>query len=332
MSGGSPASVPADLLACPDCRAPLGADLHCGSCERQFAADGSIPLLLPGAGASRADVQSFYEAHPFPDYAELDSPRVLRARAARSQFARLLDEQLPLEGAVLDAGCGTGQLTNFLALSRRTVVGLDFCLASLRLAAGFAGHYAIADAHFVQGDLLHPPLRTGAFASVVSLGALHHTADPGRAFTALTDVLAPGGHLVLGLYNRYGRAATKLRGLLIRTLGARRLARLDPILRRDRVSGRRRLSWLEDQYFNPLERTHTVDEVLGWFATAGLAYVNAVPKIVFGEEFQPDEPLFERGVAGSRLDHLLCQAGWAFTRGVEGGLFVLIGRKLRPAV
>ncbi len=315
------------VLACPDCRAPLGADLRCGACAAAFAERDGVLRLLPANGATNAGVQAFYDVQPFPDYEDLDSPRALRERAGRSVFARLLDEQLPLEGITLEAGCGTGQLTNYLALSRRPVVGLDFCARSLQLASEFRDRFAIDSAHFVQADIFRAPFRGASFDNIVSLGVLHHTDDPEGALRQLVDLLRPGGHVVLGLYNRYGRIPTKLRGYAIRALGLERGSLLDPVVRKDRRNQRRRRAWLRDQYFHPLERTHTVDEVLAWFARAGLAFVNGVPKFVFGEAFASDEQLFVRGIAGGRIEHLFCQLGWAFTHGWEGGLFVLIGRK-----
>ena len=318
-------------MACPNCRATLSTGLRCGTCEVTFRERSGILRLLPSAGATNASVQEFYDVQPFPDYEELDSPRALRERAAKSQFARLLDEQIPLAGCTLEAGCGTGQLTNYLALSGRTVVGLDFCAASLELASAFRDRFALTGAHFAQADIFHAPFAKESFDTVLSLGVLHHTTDPEAAFHALVEVLKPGGHFVLGLYNRYARIPTRLRGFAIRLFGMRLLGKLDPVVRNDRKSARRQRAWLRDQYFHPLEATHTVDEVLRWFRVAGFEFVNGIPKFVFGEKFEAKEQLFEPGIPGSRWEHLLCQAGWAFSHGWEGGLFVMIGRKPYPA-
>ncbi len=316
-----------DLLVCPDHRVALDAALGCPQCSGAFQAPGGVPCLLPGAGETNQTVRAFYEEQPFPDYEDMDSPRALYERARRSGFAELLDRCLSLDGVTLEAGCGTGQLSNFLALAQRDMVGLDFSRASLTLAEDFRSRFEIGRANFVQGDLFHPPFADESFDDIVSLGVLHHTDDSQRAFESLVRLLKPGGHFILGLYNRYARIPTKLRGYAIRALGHRVGAMLDPVVRKDRRSQNRQKSWLNDQYFHPLERTHTVDEVLSWFDQAGVDYVNAMPKFVYGEAFSEEEDLFEPGIRGSRMGRTLAQCGWAFTYGWEGGLFVIVGRK-----
>jgi SAM-dependent methyltransferase len=318
---------PGIVLVCSGCGARLPPGTPCARCGIGNLDGEGFLRCLPAAGCGDPLVQGFYEAHPFPDYDDLDSPRVLRERARASRFARLLDEQLPLRGLTLDAGCGTGQLANFLALSSRHVIGLDCSRASLTLACRFRRRFSIACAHFVQGDLARPPFADGSFATIVSLGVLHHTPAPEAALQALVPLLQPGGHLVLGLYNCFARLRTSVRGVLVRAAGAP-LAALDPIVRRRRGQDRRRRAWIADQYHHPRASQHTVGEVLRWFDRAGLAYTSAMPPIRAGEH-EPDEPrLFASGARGGAVDHLLCQLGWMFTQcSAEGGLFVLIARR-----
>src|SRR5688572_24388843 len=99
-------------------------------------------------------VKAFYEETPFPNYDDLDSRESLRTKAQRGVFARLLDKQLPRSAMVLEAGCGTGQLSNFLGMGwDRTVIGADLCLNSLRLAKSFRDRCSIENVHFVQMNL-----------------------------------------------------------------------------------------------------------------------------------------------------------------------------------
>ena len=113
-------------------------------------------------------VKSFYEETPFPNYDDLDGRESLQTKAKRGVFARLLDEQIPRPALVLEAGCGTGQLSNFLGMNwGRTVIGADLCLNSLRLAKSFRDRCSIANAQFVQMNLFRPPF-AGRDASISS--------------------------------------------------------------------------------------------------------------------------------------------------------------------
>ena len=72
-------------------------------------------------------MREFYEETPFPDYEDFDSASTLVRKARQGRFAKLLDDQLPPGARVLEAGCGTGQLTNFLSVANRSVFGADLC-------------------------------------------------------------------------------------------------------------------------------------------------------------------------------------------------------------
>lgn len=272
-------------------------------------------------------VRAFYEANPFPDYDDLDSAASLKEKARRGVFARLLDEQIPDGARVLDAGCGTGQLGNFLALTPgRTVAAADLCLRSLRLAQAFKRANRIEAAAFLQMNLLRPALRPESFHLVIANGVLHHTSAPRRAFRSLAELVKQGGFFVVGLYNRYGRLPTDLRRLVFRMTGGRGRF-LDPRLRAAGVGDARKRSWFMDQYRHPHESKHTIGEVLGWFDEHGFDFVNAVPKLRPFEPLADDEELFTPRPRGNALDHFLVQAGMLLGGGREGGLFVMIGRK-----
>src|SRR5215204_2889917 len=145
------------ILACPACKAELHIQndvLTCKQCCQLFAIDNGISLLFhPHDPGDKRDVteivKAFYEETPFPNYDDLDSREMLAMKARQGVFAAALDEQLPPGALVLEAGCGTGQLTNFLGLSwQRRVFGGDICLNSLRLANGFRRRFHIANAAF----------------------------------------------------------------------------------------------------------------------------------------------------------------------------------------
>jgi SAM-dependent methyltransferase len=281
--------------------------------------------------SSRGDVtdvmRSFYEENPFPDYEDLDSDWSLRERAQRGVFARLLDEQIPHDARILEVGCGTGQLSNFLSMRwGRVVFGSDLSLPSLRLGREFSVRHRLENVAFLQMNLFRPAFKPESFDVVICNGVLHHTADPFRGLRSISQLAKPGGYVLVGLYNTYGRIPTDFRRFIFRLSGDR-LRFLDPRLRAGDVSDKRKHTWFMDQYRNPHESKHTIDEVLGWFDELGLEFVHGIPTILASEQMTENEKLFEASPKGTTLDHFLVQLGMLAKGGREGGFFIMIGRK-----
>jgi SAM-dependent methyltransferase len=89
-----------ELLVCPVCGGALAADWSCRSCGLRYEALDGIPnLRLPGDTPTEV-VRRFYEHAPFPGYPLRDSLAWLRARAERSEFARLLDQAIPYDARI----------------------------------------------------------------------------------------------------------------------------------------------------------------------------------------------------------------------------------------
>jgi SAM-dependent methyltransferase len=271
-------------------------------------------------------VRAFYEETPFPNYDGFDSRESLATKARRGVFAALLDQQLPHGCVVFEAGCGTGQLSNFLGMSwERTVFAGDLCLNSLRLAKGFADRHAIRNVAFVQMNLFRPPFRDESFDVVISNGVLHHTDDCERAFRAILAKLKPGGVILVGLYNYYARLPTLWKAQAFRTLGPK-LYFLDPRLRDWHREPARIRAWFRDQYEHPHETRHSMDEVLRWFERYGVEFLNGIPH-VDGTAFSDREHLFEPHAAGTSTNRVAAQLAMLLSGGQDGGLFIMIGRK-----
>jgi 2-polyprenyl-3-methyl-5-hydroxy-6-metoxy-1,4-benzoquinol methylase len=240
-------------------------------------------------------------------------------------FGRLLREQIPVNASVLEVGCGTGQLSLYLAATTLArIYAADMTLASLKLGRKFADDQAIRGVRFLQMNLFRPCIRPSSMDLVISNGVLHHTADSKAAFMSIAPLVKPGGHIVVGLYNHIGRLRTDLRRMLWRTFGDHILF-LDPHLRKS-LSPDKRRAWIRDQYIHPVERKHSMSEVLGWFDAAGFSFVSSIPKII--GDFTGDEKLFRPVPAGRPIDRLMFETAMLFTTyGGEGGLFIMIGRR-----
>jgi SAM-dependent methyltransferase len=323
-----------DLLACPQCAGALGqaADesLVCRSCAALYPISDGIPALRLPADERSEVVRAFYSEAPFPGYPPRDNLSSLRARAARSEFSRLLDNAIPGDARILELGCGTGQMSLYLATADRMVVGCDLTRASLTLGADAARRYRVSGILFIESDLRNPGLRAGAFDVVYSSGVLHHTPDPPASFAALARLVKPGGFVVLGLYNVYARLPLRLRRAVARLSGFRFIP-WDPVLRDRKAEPERRRAWLRDQYQHPEEHRHTLAEVQGWFQQNGIEYLRAYPNTLIGAEPLSGGELFTAADDNWGVENWLQQLGWAFSLGYEGGLFVTLGRRTADA-
>lgn len=98
---------------------------------------------------------------------------------------------------VLDAGCGTGEALQWLAVevgAQGLVVGLD--LASAHAAATRAA--VPAGTAVLQADLLKPPLAAGSFDLIWTVNTVNHLRDPLAGVKLLANLLRAGGRIALG--------------------------------------------------------------------------------------------------------------------------------------
>ncbi|MGH9056219.1 MAG: class I SAM-dependent methyltransferase [Acidimicrobiales bacterium] len=112
-------------------------------------------------------------------------------------FVRLA-EAGTLTGALLDAGCGTGEHTVLAALHGARALGIDVSRRAIELARRKAAERGV-DTRFQVLDALHLDTLGETFDAVVDSGLFHVFDDAARTqyVTALQVVLRPGGHLHL---------------------------------------------------------------------------------------------------------------------------------------
>ena len=89
---------------------------------------------------------------------------------------------------VLDAGCGGGRYARLAGSHGARVIGVDLSSAVDKAASLCAG---LPDVCIVQANLLDLPVADAAFDLVFSIGVLHHTPDPRRAFAQIAARSSP---------------------------------------------------------------------------------------------------------------------------------------------
>jgi SAM-dependent methyltransferase len=325
----------AELFCCPRCSGDLDLTDHamtCVECGRNFEIADGIPLgFWPTDDADvHADVtmavKEFYEETPFPHYNDFDSAAGFAESARNGIFARMLDEQLPTGARVIECGCGTGQFSNFLSIANRTVFATDMCINSLRLGQQFARNHHLDRVRFVQMNLFRPLFKPQSFDLVISNGVLLTTFDPYLGFESISSLVKPGGHILIGLYHRYGRLITDARRVIFRLTGGR-FRFLDPNLRNPNWSDDRKRAWYADQYLHPNETNHTIGDVMQLFEKTGFTFVKSIPHSRPFQPFTEADRLFEPEQPGNAVERFLVEFPMMFKGSREGGFFTMIGRK-----
>lgn len=133
-----------------------------------------------------------------PQYVHGYSPREAeRLSDQANTLSSLLHQGIRYERGrrVLEAGCGTGAQTVFLAAGSpdAEIVSVDFSPASLELARRRVEAGGYRNVRFELADLCHLPFPEASFDDVFVCFVLEHLAEPEKALAALRRMLKPNG-------------------------------------------------------------------------------------------------------------------------------------------
>lgn len=220
----------ADLLACPACRGKLEtvrSELCCLECGARWPIRAGIPCFLPDGqisdyGLARqmgelnelAVREGWYAAaiqkarlDRRPDYA-----LEYITSEARADFRFILP--MNESSVVLDIGSGWGNISTAFARSCRLVYALDTTIENLRFVQIRAQQEQLPNVIPVLGDGTRPPIPSRTCDVAVMVGVLEWIAwgrSDGspialqqQALEKVWKVLKPGGHLYIGIENRFG--------------------------------------------------------------------------------------------------------------------------------
>ncbi len=200
------------LLACPQC----GGALALNTTHREAAE------IITGSLACSTCTSNYLIRHGVPRFADVAHDEIQRATAANFGAQWLVfDEMQPhhdqqfrdwiapvtpefvSDKLVVEGGCGKGRHTRLMAQwNAQAVVGVDLSEA---VEAAFRNTRDLPNAHIIQADIYHLPLRQ-AFDYAFSVGVLHHLPNPRGGFTALVKQLKPGGAISAWIYGRENNA------------------------------------------------------------------------------------------------------------------------------
>ena len=104
---------------------------------------------------------------------------------------------VPIEGRVLDAGCGGGGMPLSLAEHARFVVGIDPIDRFSGAGVVLARERDLRHLHFARADGMALPFASEAFDLVLSHAVIEHVPDARQYLRECRRVLAPGGRCYL---------------------------------------------------------------------------------------------------------------------------------------
>ncbi|MEN9216590.1 MAG: class I SAM-dependent methyltransferase [Gloeomargarita sp. HHBFW_bins_162] len=243
-------------------------------------------------------VQNLYNTYPFPPEPLTDgAPPGYNWRwsvAAAHHFTLGWVPQTWPQVHILDAGCGTGVGTDYLAHLNpdAQVTGIDLSEKALQIAQERVRRSGVAHrVKFRQLSLTDVQQCSQQFQYINCVGVLHHLPDPQAGLRALAEVLAPGGLIHIFVYALWGRWEIRLMQKAIGFLqpagdyqagvaiGRQLLAHLPPD---NRLVRRERERWaldnthdatFADMYVHPQEIDYTVQTLFDLINDSGLEFL-----------------------------------------------------------
>jgi len=280
-------------------------------------------------GKTTIEVTEFYKEAPFPNYQGYENAFLLKKIISENYFLNDLKNYIGFNKKFIEVGSGTCQLSLAFAVGTNNyVVAMDPTIESLGLGRDFAVENNIKNVTFLNSDIFDDVIEEKSFDVVWCSGVLHHTKDSRRGFDIIAKWVKEDGLIIIGVYNKIGRLRTNFRQFLYKTLNKSELAKklitfLDPYLRKN-LSEEKRRAWFLDQYEHPVERKHSIDEVMKWFEENNISFLGSIPSPNF--ELQNVSQM--DGQKGIYSNRLLAQIAMLFTNlGGEGGLCIVVGRK-----
>lgn len=185
-------------------------------------------------------VKNLYEKYPFPN----DSLGLKNGNAIETFEALLYRWGWVLKGLpkfplktnleILDAGCGTGEISCFLS-HYANVTGIDFSDKSIAIAKKLKAKFHLVHVNFYQGDLTKIKFRK-KYDYIFCMGVLNHIPEMEKAIQNLKSCLKDDGIFVINVYNKYGKINYKL------------------------FKGKYNKTYEMDSYYHPYERFFTQKE------------------------------------------------------------------------
>ena len=243
-------------------------------------------------------VAGLYNTYPFPPEPLLDEPPPgYNWRWHWASAYAFCAGQTPASQAVqvLDAGCGTGVGTEYIAHLNpaATITGIDISDRAIETARERCRRSGAKNVTFHALSLYDADQLGQTFDWINCVGVLHHLPDPIKGIQSLARVLKPGGIFHVFVYAAYGRWEVSLIQKAIALLQGDRLGDyedgvavgrqlFETLPDNNRLKRREQDRWslenqrdanFADMYVHPQEVDYTIDSLFEFIEASGLTFL-----------------------------------------------------------
>ena len=153
-------------------------------------------------------VRNFYNDLKFPGYYSMEDFEFYNVEGIHNIYLREIDNNLAHGLEILDVGCGTGFVSNlFASIYKSNFTAVDFA-DSIDYAENFSKQNQINNVDWIKQDFLKF-IEHKQYDIIICCGVLHHMPEYQTALDKMKSMLKPGGKLLLGLYNPWGKFLKK---------------------------------------------------------------------------------------------------------------------------
>lgn len=196
------------------------------------------------------EVRKFYSNLKFPgpySLADLE----FYDESICNRYLKKFDDAVSNSVNVLDIGCGSGFIVNFLARRNESVNfdAVDFS-ESIEYAQSFATQHGIGNVKFLKEDFLKFD-SDKKYDLIIANGVLHHIPRYGDAIIKAFSLLKDDGKLIAGIYNCYGKVLKRFVNVDYAT----------DILRQDQECVPYEVAWSNSEFIDLLPKKVEVESV-----------------------------------------------------------------------